>query len=394
MDENLPLQTVETSLGRVNVVDQFRGVLVVLSVIAVLLPSAMGEWSPRLGLDGIQRQLEPSIWHGCTLFDLVKTSFLFVAGISTSLSVSRRRQQGETNLTVVKHLALRCLFLFLLGLVIDGGVLTLRWPWRLCGCFQQIAICQFVTGVVELLFGRTIAFLVAGMLLLNYGLALEMAPIEQDPLAIQRNETATDLFSMSQNLAAQIDRQFLSGRKYFGVWDPQGLFVTLPALAITLIGAGVASFVSRRKASAGWVDSWGKVAFAGLGVLQGGVYLARWQPLNVWLLTPPFVFVVVGASLLAIGILAGIEYFEFQLSGLKVLSQIGNNCLVLMVVLRLIDYFAYVLLFSVCDRLGLSIVYGHSLVVLLAVFVLGAVSGRSMPAFSTFPTMTQASDAG
>lgn len=354
--------TSKEPLIRFGVVDQLRGLLVAFSAVAILLPVALDEWGDRSRWNWLIVQLQPSIWHGCTLFDLVKAGFLFVSGVSTSLSVSRRREQGQASISILTHLARQCGGLFLLGIVIDSGILNLQWPLRYCGCFQQIAICKFGSGAIELLTGRKTALLFACIGLINYGTMIELEMNEDKPSVIPRQNVADPTYT---DLAVQIDQRFLPGRKYFGSWDPQGLLVTLPALAIALFGVTSASLIHDPSIPRNWMEAWGKPAFLGLALIQGGSVLSRWQPLNMSLLTPPFALVIVGACLLGIGVLALIQRFKVARAGLDVLGHLGQKCLALMIMLHLVDYFAFAFLVKISDRVGLPTSHGHTVLALL-----------------------------
>lgn len=50
-------------------------------------------------------------------------------------------------------------------------------------------------------------------------------------------------FTMEGSLVGYIDRQFLPGRLYCGIHDPEGLLPTIPAVATALIGVFVGEFI-------------------------------------------------------------------------------------------------------------------------------------------------------
>ncbi|MFO0918818.1 MAG: DUF5009 domain-containing protein [Planctomycetaceae bacterium] len=367
MTQDAITQSQHVPSARVVIVDQLRGLWVVVSAMVILLPATLREWFSDQQASWLQNLLEPSIWHGCTLRDLVNPGFLFVAGASIGLSLTRRHGEGQPGTAMLKHLSLRTAYLFLLGLVIDGGLLSLQWPWRFSGIFQQIALCRLGAGIFEILAGWKASLLLAGLILFNYGAVLEMGPeLQMAPSTYPQRGKPPDAYSVEYNLAANIDRSFLPGRKYFGAWDPQGILVTLPALALALLGAGSSCLLLRHLTAQNWIDSWGTMAFVGLALLQIGVLWSWWQPFNAWLLTPPVVLVAAGAGLVVLGALARIQRFSILHHSLALLKRIGQNCLGLMVGLHLIDHFGFLLVSSVAPPAGLMAGMSHTLVAVMA----------------------------
>ena len=80
--------------------------------------------------------------------------------------------------------------------------------------------------------------IVAVVILMNYGLSFDVFPMSSPVNTSRENlPQAIDPYSVEYNVAAQIDKAWLPGRKYQGNWDAQGLLTTLPAFVITLLGA-------------------------------------------------------------------------------------------------------------------------------------------------------------
>ena len=64
----------------------------------------------------VYSQLGHVEWHGWTFADLIAPSFLWVIGVTTVLSLSRRLENAPSHLSVLKHLLKRALVLYLVGL--------------------------------------------------------------------------------------------------------------------------------------------------------------------------------------------------------------------------------------------------------------------------------------
>src|SRR6476660_1669703 len=62
-------------------------------------------------------QLEHTEWHGFTLYDLIFPLFLFMAGVAMPFSFAKRLERGATKSQLYRHVFIRALVLFFLGMV-------------------------------------------------------------------------------------------------------------------------------------------------------------------------------------------------------------------------------------------------------------------------------------
>ncbi|MCI0737998.1 MAG: DUF5009 domain-containing protein [Gemmataceae bacterium] len=126
-------------------------------------------------------QFEHRTWEGCTFWDLIQPSFMFIVGVAMPLSFAVRQSRGETWLWQFMHAVKRAVLLVALGVYLDSyaqGTLFVQFIRVL----QQIALGYLVAFVVLhlgpkvqaatavfLLVGHTAAFLL-------YGNAMGIAP--------------------------------------------------------------------------------------------------------------------------------------------------------------------------------------------------------------------------
>src|SRR4051812_44220536 len=89
--------------------DVFRG----LTVAGMLLVNNPGSWG------AIYPPLEHAEWHGWTPTDLIFPFFLFIAGITTQLSLNARRAQGAAEGDIVRQILRRGFLIFLFGLLLN-----------------------------------------------------------------------------------------------------------------------------------------------------------------------------------------------------------------------------------------------------------------------------------
>lgn len=255
-------------------------------VVKVLLDLSM----PGSGLtEAVTTQLEHVAWDGFRFYDLIFPLFLFIAGVSMALALPRRVER-EGHGAAVRHLLGRALILFLLGVLISGG---LRDGWekvRWLGVLQRIGIASAMAGLLSLRLGwRGLAAAVAA-LLGGYCLLLGLVPVP--------GIGAGD-FAEGRNLTNYLDSLWLPGRKYDGDHDPEGLLSTLPAIASALLGILAGKWLSRDASESRKV----------LGLLSAGVVMLvlgwAWHPFfpvikKIW--SSSFVLVAGGWSALLLGV--------------------------------------------------------------------------------------------
>src|SRR5260370_11797478 len=95
-------------------------------------------------------ELEHAEWHGWTFTDMVFPFFLWIAGLSITLSFARRMEAGADRRKLLLHTLRRVALIFLLGLFLNGfpsyNLATLRIP----GVLQRIAVCYLIAAVIYL----------------------------------------------------------------------------------------------------------------------------------------------------------------------------------------------------------------------------------------------------
>src|SRR5687768_8557026 len=112
-------------------------------------------------------------WHGCTPTDLIFPFFLFIVGVSITLS---RRSAGWG--AILRRAAI----IFALGLFLAGYPRFNLERWRIPGVLQRIAVCYlFAAGVFRLTSGdrRRQAAIVTGIALalaLGYWATMMLVP--------------------------------------------------------------------------------------------------------------------------------------------------------------------------------------------------------------------------
>jgi predicted acyltransferase len=279
--------------GRLVSLDAFRGA----TVAAMLLVNNPGSWSD------VYPPLLHAPWHGWTPTDMIFPFFLWIVGVSLTLSLGRRQEQGAGRGALLRHLGLRAAVIFALGLLLAAfpfGLLpahhfspaTLRLP----GVLQRIALCSLAAGALCLHAGSRGRFAWAAGLLFGYWALLTLVPVP--------GFGPGHIDEARGNLAWWIDSHLLAGHTWSGApapgFDPEGLLSTLPAIATVLLGTLAGDSV-RTLAVAGAPLSV-RLARDGLLLLAAGWLWGLVFPLNKQLWTSSYaVFMAGWASLLFAG---------------------------------------------------------------------------------------------
>jgi predicted acyltransferase len=251
--------------------DVFRG----LTMAAMVVVNNPGSWSH------VYWPLLHAEWHGWTPTDLIFPFFLFIVGISITLS-----RRSENWGRIVRRTAV----IFALGLFLNGYPRFDLATWRIPGVLQRIAVCYLCAASAYRLAAGDRRRQGIGLLMLAVALAslywLVMA------LVPAPGGAAGDL-TPEGNVGAWLDRTILGGHLWRPRWDPEGLLSTLPAISTALLGV-VAGL---------WLGSAAPPHRKAAGLLIAGaasVALAyAWHPIfpinkNLW--TSSFVALTAGAA--------------------------------------------------------------------------------------------------
>ena len=271
---------------RLTALDVFRGA----TVAGMILVNNPGSWSH------IYAPLQHAAWHGWTPTDLIFPFFLFIVGITTTLSLAARHARGDDHRRLTRQIVRRGTIIIALGLLVSAfpffppeHLARIRIP----GVLQRIGVAYAVAALIVLWSGwRTQAAAVA-FLLFGYWALLALVPVPGIWFPTLEPPEAT--------LPAWLDRLLLDGHLWAatGSWDPEGVLSTIPAVASVLLGALASRFLVatapievrlRRLAGAGAVA-------AAAGLLWGLVF-----PINKNLWTSSYALFTAGAAALGLAL--------------------------------------------------------------------------------------------
>jgi predicted acyltransferase len=281
--------------GRMVSLDVFRGV----TIAAMILVNDPGSWSH------IYPPLEHANWNGWTPTDLIFPFFLFIVGVSMTLSFASRVSRGFTRGALAVHVVRRSALIFAIGLFLNGFPGFDFGTIRIMGVLQRIALCYLAAGLLYLAtFQResssdrparvranvSVIAAVAAVLLVGYWVLLTFVPVPG---------FGAGRLGKDDNLGAYIDQTLMGGHLWSEskTWDPEGILSTLPAMASLLVGILAGEWLrSDREAGRRALG----LAAAGFALLAAGRLLHPYFPINKNLWTSSFVLFTGGFAMLAL----------------------------------------------------------------------------------------------
>ena len=296
-----------TTQNRLVSLDVFRG----LTMAGMVIVNNPGDWG------NVYWPLLHAEWHGWTPTDLIFPFFLFIVGVSITLS-----QRSASWGSILRRAAI----IFALGLFLAGYPRFNIERWRIPGVLQRIAVCYLFAaatyrGVARERVGRQLVILASAAFALTMGywgvMMLVPAP----------GGFAGDL-TPEGNLGAWIDRALMAGHLWRPSWDPEGLLSTVPAIATTLLGVvcGLAL-----KASPTPQRSAAVLAIGGAVLVIVGQVWHLAFPINKNLWTSSYVLFTAGLASLLLAAL----YWAIDLKGWRGWTKpfviLGSNAITLFV---------------------------------------------------------------
>jgi predicted acyltransferase len=282
--------------GRMVSLDVFRGA----TIAAMILVNDPGSWGH------IYPPLEHAEWNGWTPTDLIFPFFLFIVGVSLTLSFASRIARGITRRALAIHVVRRSALIFAIGLFLNGFPDFNFSSIRIMGVLQRIALCYLAAGLLYLAtFQREpagdrparvranlrITAAVAIALLVGYWALMTFVPVPG---------YGAGHLGKEDNLGAYVDRTLMGGHLWSEsvTWDPEGFLSTLPAIASLLIGILSGEWLrSDRRAGRKALG----LAAAGLVLLLvAGRLLHPYFPINKNLWTSSFVLFTGGFAMIAL----------------------------------------------------------------------------------------------
>lgn len=298
------------------------GLAGLISALCALFPGDCSSW--------IDAQMHHAAWDGFFHHDSIFPLFIFLAGVSFPYSYAKSRSKGMTSARIYRKAILRALTLFFLGFLVNGLLKSADFPVRFFSVLGRIGITGLVSSVLFMNFKTgTRAAIAAITLLAYYGLSLIVAP---DAPA------GASSFSVEGSFAAYLDRKILPTQMIYkqGIYDPEGLLSTLPAVVTAMLGNFTGEFIRESRLSGGRKTL--VMAAAGAVLLGLGLLWSNWLPINKALWSSSYVLVVGAYSVLMFALF----YWIIDVKGWRKwafpLKVVGMNSIAVYMLQRIVDF--------------------------------------------------------
>ncbi len=239
-----------TTNNRLISLDVLRGFVMFWIMSGEHIIHALAKAAPIPVFVWMSSQMHHTDWDGITFYDMIFPVFLFVAGVSMPYSFDKKiklagvteaselpsKEKKKIYLSMLKR---TCILVFL-GFVVNG---LLRFDGyeqtRFASVLGRIGIAWFFAGLIYLNFDLKKQIIWFAAILIGYYLAMKLIPV---PGFGAGNLTAEG------SLEGYIDRLFLPGRLHSKVYDPEGIFSTIPAVSTALLGVFLGTFLKSEHA--------------------------------------------------------------------------------------------------------------------------------------------------
>ncbi len=297
--------------NRLMSLDVFRG----LTIAAMVIVNDPGDWGH------IYAPLEHAEWNGWTPTDLIFPFFVFILGVS--LTLSKRGLQSVPG--IFKRAAIIFACGFLLAYYVRFDLSRVRIP----GVLVRLSLCYLFAALIyrQLLNVAEAARLqavlaIAAILLLVYWALMTFVPVP--------GGVAGDL-TPSGNLGAWIDRTVIGTAHLWSsskTWDPEGLLSTVPAIATALTGIAAGLVLTGKRSPVEKTALF--IAAGGAAVAAGLVWDLRF-PINKNLWTSSYVLFTSGLAAIALAACYWMIDVQGRRRFLRPLVVMGMNPLALFV---------------------------------------------------------------
>jgi len=211
---------------RLRSIDVFRGA----TIAAMILVNAQFAPGDAFG------QFVHAAWNGWTFADTIFPCFLFMVGLSMTLSTAGRVERGERRGELLRHAIRRAILLFACGVFIDALHLPAHeFPYvgfrdhlQLTGVLQKIAVCYLAAFLIFLGGGwRGVVAGIVGLNLLYLGL-IYYYPVPG---------CGPGVLTVPCNFPGYLDRTLIGPFLWIDPkQDADGLGAILPAISTVLFG--------------------------------------------------------------------------------------------------------------------------------------------------------------
>ena len=192
---------------------------------------------PEGGDSWLALQMSHVKWEGFRHHDTIFALFLFLSGMTIPFSIGKKISSGQSKSSIVLNILRRGLTLFVLGMIY-GGLLKLEFSsFRIPSVLGRIGVAWMIAALLYVFTEKRFQWITAGTILVGYFILLKFCIAPDAP-------AGAGTFSLEGNIASYIDRLLIPNHIYKqGIYDPEGIVGTIPAVATALLGLFTGRYV-------------------------------------------------------------------------------------------------------------------------------------------------------
>lgn len=329
-----------TTKERLISLDALRGFVMFWIMSGEHIIHALAKAAPIPVFIWMSSQLHHAEWNGITFYDMIFPVFLFVAGVSMPYSFEKKMQlagvktpqelPGNEKRKIYLSMLRRTCILLVLGFVVNG---ILRFDGfdhtRFASVLGRIGLAWFFAGIIYLNFDLKKQLIWFFAILIGYYAAMKWIPVP---------EFGAGVLTKEGSLESYIDRLFLPGRLHSTVYDPEGIFSTIPAIATALLGVFTGTFLKSKYSFSIKVKLLLMTLTAVVLIIAGLIWDINF-PINKHLWTSSFVCFVGGFSILFfVFFYLIIDFFGFHKWAFPLILIGSNSILIYIAAEGLVDF--------------------------------------------------------
>lgn len=268
-------------------------------------------------------------WNGLHHHDTIFALFLFISGMTFPFSFAKKKASGMSDGKISLNVLKRALILVFLGIVYNGlfdfHFATLRFP----SVLGRIGLAWMAAAFLFIYTGKKTQWGVAISILIGYFLLLKLVIAPDAPLG-------ADSLSKEGNISFYIDRLLLPNHIYSrGVYDPEGLLGTLPAVVTALFGMFTGRYVKESSDKGGRKTV--KMLLVALIMAVAAIVWSYWFPVNKKLWNSTFVLATAAWSLSLFAIFYYLIDVRGWRKGVLFFQVVGLNSITIYLFQRIVD---------------------------------------------------------
>jgi len=278
-------------------------------------------------------QMEHTVWHGFTAYDLIFPLFIFLSGVSLGIAAKPLSSYPKDKAKSILHHGIKRLFLlFCLGVLYNhawgAGIPASFDEIRYASVLGRIGISWFIAALLVWYVAERTQWIVAVGILIIYWLLLQFVTL---------GGVGGGNFTAEGALNIWFDQMLLPGVTYRNLpLDPEGLLSNVTSIVNALFGVFTGRFIKQHSDNAKLLIT--RLLLSGMLLLILGYLWNTFFPINKTLWTSSFVLVTVGYSILLLTAFYTIIDIIGVIKWAKFFAVIGTNSIIVYLGSSIIDW--------------------------------------------------------